>query len=243
MKACSFTGMCGKCCHRKACKAPCAFAEQILKEGNPALFERTNHRENITMLYRANKKELRETTLRDCGRDRTWQNRVDEIFSTANKQAFAIDRPKRKQTGVFIYRVLLNYSYEDIASIYGTSVDNVQKIFWKAKERILKALELCDTRKAKLERVELLLSQNEAATGRLPKYQKWFLMNKTLGMLPAEIANFESVKPQRVTAGIKLCADKLKTGEMVFLNPTDEEVEVSRQRLDRKRQRDKKPVA
>ncbi len=104
----------------------------------------------------------------------------------------------------------------------------------------MKALELSDQHLNILDMAKHALKVNEEATGKLPNYQRWFLMNKCLGLMPADIAELEGVKRVDVTSKIRYCADRLKTGSLTFLDPTPEQVAESRKRIDEKRARERK---
>lgn len=238
-----FKGMCEKCRKRKGCKVSCAPVEMILRDGNPEVFEKTNYKHNAIMLFPADRNERRESTLRAGARDKQAHNKIDAIFSTDGETAFCLNNPQTDKTTVFIYKVFNGFSFQDIATMLDKPVDNVRVLFHKAKERILKALDLCDTRSDVISKAEYSLQVNEQATGKLPKYQKWFLMNKCLGLTPAEIANLEGTNRTNVTAKIKYCADRLKTGDLIFLDPTPEQIRESQERIEKKRARDRKRAA
>lgn len=235
-----YQGKCSKCRKRKDCKVPCAFVDEILKQGNPQLFERTSYSENLTMVYPPNKLEKRESNMRAGARDKVGHQKVDGIFSDENDKAWAEFDADLKQTNVFIQRALLGKSWKEIAQLYETTTDHAQKLYCKAHKRMLKALELSDSHQTKLDKAKHALKVNEQATGKLPKYQKWFLMNKCLGLMPTDIAELENVKRVQVTSKIRQCADRLKTGNLTFLDPTPEQVDESQARIDKKRARDRK---
>ncbi len=238
-----FKDLCARCRKRDACNVPCAFVEKILKEGNAGIFEKIDRKANAVMVYPANKKEVRESTMRAAARDKVGQQKIDAIFSTKSDNPFAHYDPKLRQTSVFIYKVLLGFNYQEIADIFEVTPENIRKIFHKAKRRILKALELCDQNQTRLDKIEHILSVNQEATGRLPKYQKWFLMNKLLGMSSSEIAEFDGTTSATVAAKIRVCADRLVTGNLTFLDPTDDDIKAAQERIEKKRQRDRKKPA
>ncbi|MFA6009426.1 MAG: hypothetical protein WC799_05535 [Desulfobacteraceae bacterium] len=230
----NYQGKCTKCRKRKDCKVPCAFVDEILKQDNPSLFEIANHAENITIVYPPNHKEVRDSTIRTGIDDKAGHNKIDSIFSTDNENPFAFFNPELKQTGVFIQRVIFGKDWNTISQLYESSIDHVQKLYHKAHTRMIKALELVDGHQNMMDKAQYSLKVNEEATGKLPNYQKWFIMNKCLGMMPADIAEFEGVKRENVTSKIRYCADRLKTGRLTFLDPTPEEIEASQKRIDKK---------
>jgi len=53
-------------------------------------------------------------------------------------------------------------------------------------------------------------------------------------MLPREIAEMDGADIKNVCSKIKYVADRVITGRITFLNPTDEEVKQAQQRIDQK---------
>lgn len=104
--------------------------------------------------------------------------------------------------------------------------------------RILKALELCDKHQSILDKAEYALKRGEQATGKLPKYVKWFLMAKCLGLSPTDIARLEGTTRASVSPKIRYAYARLITSEITLFEVTPEEVEVARDRLEKKRARD-----
>ena len=72
-------------------------------------------------------------------------------------------------------------------------------------------------------------------SGRFPKGVKWFLLNKLFGMRPSEIAEMEGVVSSGVRASIARVADRLSAGEMQLWEPSPEEAEAAKARLDAQR--------
>ena len=233
-------GYCARCKKKTNCCIPCAFVESILSDGNPGIYERCDNRNGLTILYPvANDKEIRETTIRSAGRDKAYQHKVDGLFSTDSENPFASYQPKLRQTDVFILKVLLGYSYEEIAFRLDSTVDNVHKIYHKAKTRILKALDLLDQHQNALDMADHALKVNGEATGKLPKYQRWFLMNKALGLTPAQIAEIEGTTRRVVSPKIRYCYDRLIAGELTLFEVAPAEIEAARERMEKKRARDR----
>ena len=104
---------------------------------------------------------------------------------------------------------------------------------------LLKAFELMDKRRAVIDDVKARLRISEKATGKLTKTQKWFLLNKVFGMLPREIAEMEGANVKTVCARIKDVHDRVVTGHVIFLNPTEDEIRAAQARIEKKRQRDR----
>jgi hypothetical protein len=65
-------------------------------------------------------------------------------------------------------------------------------------------------------------------------------MPRTSGVMPADIAELEGVSRINATSKIRYCADRLKTGQLTFLDPTPEQVAESKARLENKAARDRK---
>ena len=200
-------------------KSPCAPVEYILKEDNAVIYERVDHRNNRTILYASddNSRMIRESTMRGYARDKAAHNKIDGLFSTDAESPFANYSPKLKQTAIFIHRLLLGESYEEIAARFNTTADNAAKLYGKAQARILKALDLCDQHQSIIDKAEYALQAGEEATGKLPKYVKWFLMAKCLGLTPVDIAKLEGTTRGIVSPKIRYAYDRLITGEMKLI--------------------------
>ena len=235
-------GLCVKCRKKTGCKVPCAPVEAILSGDNPAIYERVDHRHDRTILYSSgdNGKMVRESTTRGYARDKAVHQKIDALFSTDSENPFADYNPKLKQTAIFIHRLLLGQSYEEIAGQFNTSVDNARKIYHKAHTRILKALDLCDKHQSIIDKAEYALKVGEQATGKLPKYVKWLLMAKCLGLSPHDIARIERTTQRVVSTKIRYAYDRLITGEQtLFPEVTPEEIEAAKARIEKKRASDR----
>ena len=234
----NFKGMCEKCRKRKSCKIPCAPVENLLQFDNRGASERLNRNENTITLFPVNRREMRETELLGLaetgGKD---QDAVDFIFSTDNDKAFTIPNPQKDKTAVFVYKFFKGFSYEDIAVMMDKPVNNVRQLYRQAKARMLKALKALDTRDGIIHKAENILKVSEEATGKLPNYQKWFIMNKCLGLSPGEIARIEGRSQSCISTMLRYCADKLMAGELTLLDPTPEQAQEAKARLDRDRAR------
>jgi hypothetical protein len=60
------------------------------------------------------------------------------------------------------------------------------------------------------------------------------------GLLPREIAEIYDAKTATVCGRIKDVADQVMTGNIAFLNPTQEQAEKAKERIEKKRARDRK---
>jgi DNA-directed RNA polymerase specialized sigma24 family protein len=129
-------------------------------------------------------------------------------------------------------------SYQDIAVMLDTDAERVRCIYKDAIKRLLKALEVMDTRRAYAGDVEARLRISEKASGKMPKSHRWFLLNKVFAMLPREIAEMDGADIKHVCSKIKYVADRVITGRITFLNPTPEEVKQAQQRIDKKTKAD-----
>ena len=110
-----------------------------------------------------------------------------------------------------------------------------------ALSRLRKALDILDDidiRYKTLQSAKYCLKRNEEATGRLKKGQRWFVLNKALGLTIAEIAKLDGAKTKNVQHKVKLVADQIKAGKLTLLDPTPEEVEKAIERLKKKKERD-----
>ena len=72
----------------------------------------------------------------------------------------------------------------------------------------------------------------------MPKTHRWFLLNKVFGLLPREIAEMEDANLKTICARIKDVADKVMTGRITFMNPTEDQIKAAQSRIDKKAQRD-----
>lgn len=237
-----FKGICDHCRKKAGCKVPCAPVEVILKEDNAAIYERVDYRNNLTILYESgdNGKMIRESTKRGFARDKAVHHKIDALFSTDAESPFANYSPKLKQTAIFIHRLFLGESYEEIAQRFNTTPDHAQKIYHKAHTRILKALDLCDKHQSIIDKAEYALRAGEEATGKLPKYVKWFLMAKCLGLTPVNIAKLEGTTRGIVSPKIRMAYDRIITGNLkLFPEATPEEIEAANARIEKKRVKDR----
>ena len=77
----------------------------------------------------------------------------------------------------------------------------------------------------------------EMRSGRFPKGVKWFLLNKLFGMRPSEIAEMEGMdkRSSQVRSQIARVVDQLSAGEIRLWEPSPEEAEAAKARLDAQR--------
>jgi hypothetical protein len=75
--------------------------------------------------------------------------------------------------------------------------------------------------------------QIEERIGKIPKGQKWFLLNKLFGIMPSEIAEMEGMKDgSSVRQLIIRVSDQLRAGEIRLIDSTPEESAAAKLRLD-----------
>ena len=95
-----------------------------------------------------------------------------------------------------------------------------------------------DTRRAYADDIQSRLKISEKASGKMPKTHRWFLLNKVFDLLPREIAEMEDANIKTVCARIKDVSDKVITGRLTFMNPTEEQIKAAQHRIDQKAKRD-----
>ena len=238
--------MCKKCKNRKTCKTPCAFVEAILSEDNKTPFYERNTKgqddQPIKLIKSKNwRREINETNLDQYGKSNLVNDNIKRTpFTTEAENPFETLKPQLSQTTVFINRFFLRKDYKEIATEMDVPVDTIVSMFMHAKNRLLEALGFADNRHMTIERYKSLLERNEKAFGKLPKRQKYYLMNRVLGLTIPEIAEIEDVTPHRVHSSIKEVSDQLKTGKIVWLECGDEERKAAQARIDKKKERDRK---
>ncbi len=116
---------------------------------------------------------------------------------------------------------------------YETTVDDVRKRYSYAIGRIVEALESLDKR-IDVSKKDQYLKRVEERSGSLPKGQRWFLLNKLFGLRPSEIAEMEGLdkRSSSVRQLIIRVSDQLKAGEISLIEPTPEEPQAAKARLD-----------
>jgi hypothetical protein len=148
--------------------------------------------------------------------------------------------PKLTRTKVFILRYFLHWEYADIARRFDMDVETVRKTYSDACQRIAQAMRVLDDRQAVNDHAEYALKANEEATGKLNKSEKWWILNKVLGLTTGEIAKMYDSKSNIVTNKIKYVSDRVMAGEHTFLSPNREQIRQAQQRLEAKKARDRK---
>jgi hypothetical protein len=241
----NYQGMCAKCSHRKSCKTPCAFVEQILKQDNrQPFFEYRGKDLNDQPIIVAKSKnwrhETNETNLDQYGKAYAGDKPEQTPFNTDADNPFANYKPKLNQTEVFINKFFLGRSYDDIAAELAVNVDTVVSMFHHAQQRMIQALKFADDRQKTIDYYKSLLERNEKSFGKLPKGQRWFIMNRVIGLTVPEIAELEGATAHRVNNGIKDVSDRMKSGNLIWLECSDQDRQAARQRIEQKRARDRK---
>jgi DNA-directed RNA polymerase specialized sigma24 family protein len=162
-------------------------------------------------------------------------DKVQRMFNTDAESPFAGFTPNLKQTGVFIDRFFHKFSNKDLAAKYEMSEDNARKTFYNAVNRVLEILKVMDSDKPlDLSRYK---KQIEERSGKIPKGQKWFLLNKLFGIMPAEIAEMEGLKGSSAVRQLIIrVSDQLRAGEIRLIDSTPEESAAAKLRLDSERE-------
>jgi hypothetical protein len=157
-------------------------------------------------------------------------------FSTENENPFAGFTPNLKQTGIFIDHFFHGASYADLAVKYDMSADNARKTYHNAIRRLLEILKTMDGDKpVDLSRYR---KQIEERSGKIPKGQKWFLLNKLFGIMPSEIAEMEGMQGSSVVRQLIIrVSDQLRAGEIRLIDTTPGEEANAKKRLENKRRK------
>jgi hypothetical protein len=162
---------------------------------------------------------------------------ADPAFSTENESPFRSFEPRFKQTGIFIDRFFQKFSYEDLAVKYEITEHDAIKVYHKAVNRVLDVLQIMDQVKEARKR-EQYVKQTEERSGKLPKGQRWYLLNKLFGLRPSEIAEMEGMKgSSSVRQLIIRVSDQLKAGEISLIETMPEESKAAKARLDTHREK------
>jgi hypothetical protein len=228
-----YKGMCAKCRKRQACKTPCAFVDAILRQDNRPVFEKEVSQDRIEARPRST--EVRESDFikLDSTGELSSQDMIDAVFSTETDSPFRIDDYVLDRTQVFYRHFFRGESYEDLAEIYDTTPETIRGIYGNALTRLLYALDLLDKRLPVVDNAEYYFKRAESITGKLPKNQRHFLLAKLFGLTPKEIENFDGTKQGDVAKNVTYVADRLRTGEALFLDPDELEIKESERRLER----------
>jgi DNA-directed RNA polymerase specialized sigma24 family protein len=208
---------------------------EFLRRDNLAVFEKSytdpETGQTTTILF-SRSRELPESDLpQDDGKTAA---EYPKAFSTENENPFAVFTPNLKQTGIFVDRFFHGASYADLAVKYDMSTDNARKTYHNAIKRLLEILKAMDGDK----RLDLsqYQKQMEDRSGKMPKGQKWFLLNKLFGVMPSEIAEMEGLKgSSSVRQLIIRVSDQLRAGEIRLIDATPEEEAAAKKRLEDQR--------
>ena len=221
--------------------------DKILREDNRPIFERITDENTIETFARG--REIRENSLTRIVREGrsqgeiTSQEAIDAIFSTEAGSPFNVNSYQMDRTQIFIRHFLMGQSYDDIAQVFETDGETVRGIYGNAAKRLVYALELLDRRLPVVDNAKTYLEKNDRINGKLPKNQKHFLLVKLFGLTPKEVQNMDGTSQAVVSNNVKYVADRLKAGEMTFLDPSQEEKKAAQQRLEKQRSISRKSKA
>jgi hypothetical protein len=223
--------VCPRCSHFKSCRTACAPVAEYLKRDNLCVFEKTHtdaDGKTTTILF-SRSRELPES---DLMQDPETGGPADQkVFSTENENPFSEFAPSLKQTGVFFDRFFNGLSYDDLAVKYDMAVETARKTFHNGVNRLLEILKAMDSDK----RLDMTHyeKQIEERSGKIPKGQKWFLLNKLFGLMPSQIAEMEGMKGSSAVRQLIIrVSDQLKAGEIRLIDATPEESAAAKLRLD-----------
>lgn len=218
----SYSGLCARCSHRKTCSTPCAPVERLLSAGNRKPFERVSG--ETVIVFPRSRREIRESDLDTYEEGGKPTNKSAAVFSTDTGSAFATPEPTLKQTAIFIDRFFNRMSYADLAGKYGTTRGGVAKLYFNAKERMIKSIRAMD-------RADLA-----AANGRplaaMPKAVRVFLLHSVFGLAVSEIARLLDISHSLVTRNIATTRDRIITGQLDILTFTETDRAAAQGRLD-----------
>ncbi len=109
------------------------------------------------------------------------------------------------------------------------SKDTARKTYHNAIKRLLEILKTMDSEKpVDLSRCR---KQIEARSGKIPKGQKWFLLNKLFGIMPSEIAEMEGLTGSSVVRQLIIrVSDQLRAGGIRLIESTPDEEEAAKRR-------------
>ena len=216
-------------------RAGISVAEMLRRDHLSAVFEKSHTHENgktVTLLF---SKPMEVSESDRPQEDGETAAKYQTAFSTENENPFAGFNPSLKQTGVFFDRFFNGFSYADLASKYGMSEHNAIKTFHNGIKRVLEIIKVMDQDKPlDLSRWK---TQIEERSGKIPKGQKWFLLNKLFGIMPSEIARMEGLKGSSTVRQLIIrTSDQLRAGEIRLIDSTPEEDAAAKLRLDIKRE-------
>ncbi len=115
----------------------------------------------------------------------------------------------------------------------------VYEYYAQSKRRVFDILESLDSKKRL--KLDHYWKQIEKRSGKLPKGQRWFLMNKIFELTPTQIAEIEGLQnADSVSALIIRVADQLRVGEIELFPISEKEALEAKARLDAVRERRRK---
>ena len=127
---------------------------------------------------------------------------------------------------------------------YGLTASQASKHYRAAVQRLLEVVTALDGKDC-IRDFEPWKKMVEERSGSFPIGVKWYLLNKLLGMRPAEISRLEGVKhPSAVRGMIIRVSDQLRGGEISLFEADDpEKAEAAKDRLEaqRKKRRERYP--
>jgi len=235
--------ICPKCSKYKSCKSPCYPVKQFLAKDNLSVFEKTVSKETgetVTVLF-ARSREMQQSMLSigvDSRGDHRLSTKDQQAFSTENENPFADFKPSLKQTGIFVDRFFHGFSYTDLAEKYDMTTDTARKTYHNSINRVLAVIHAMDSGEAPTKQVAFWKKKVAARSGRLPKGQRYFLLNKLFGLRPSEIAEMEGLDKQSssVRQLIIRVSDQLKAGEISLFETSPGETADAKARLDAHRE-------
>ena len=231
-------GVCPKCYHYQRCRVPCYPVAEYLKRGNLSVFEKSHTNpetgETTTIIFSRSREMPESDLLHEFADTGTPADMVQRVFSDQAESPFAEFVPNVKQTGIFLDRFFHKLTYAHLAAKYETSPDTARKIYRNGVKRVLELLRMMDDKPRAMEQYQ---KQIEERSGKLPKGQKWFLLNKLFGIMPSEIAEMEGMKSSSsVKQLIIRVSDQLRAGEIRLIESTPEEdAAVAKSRLEEHR--------
>ena len=196
-------GFCLKCPHRPSCTSPCPPVIKYVERGRRS-FDRELDR--IIIVYPPSC-ETHFTDLKHSGRE------LDQGYEPDPEVADFWGRVdvEKKLTGIFVDRFFNGWSWPDLAEKYDCSEQTAQAKYQQAKARLLEVLAAMDQNKPRR------LDQMQRKTGRFNARVKAFLLAKCLDWGVDEIAEFLGQGASTVSKSIKICSDRVRTGEPVLV--------------------------
>jgi hypothetical protein len=210
---------------------------EYLKRDNLSVFEKSHTDENgqtVTILFSRSRELPEADLLHEFPDTGTPADKVQRVFNTDSENPFAGFVPNLKQTGIFLDRFFHKSTYADLSAKYDMTEHNAIKTYHNAVKRVLELLKMMDAKPRAMEQYQ---KQIEERSGKLPKGQKWFLLNKLFGIMPSEIAEMEGLKGSSAVRQLIIrVSDQLRAGEIRLIDTTPAEEAAAKGRLEAKRQ-------